>query len=583
MTLKSTTFSKMLLSITNIESPIDYMCINCDSKNIAISHRRGGTMIFAMRQPKILTYNDRKIICNILNTFLKNYPDKPILCFDKLKLDEALKAIKITYNTQYIWSLKTLIKNVACIFELPPSSNEITQEYVYKKYYNSKYKDHYHKNMIALNLISGKFLKLMYDKQLQDVMNFETRTESIINSIRLNGIDVDVNYIKQAHTLLTSEITGITSDIAKSIGNAKAINKADILSYLERVYGIVFSAESVLNDELYKLAYKTDGNKKLSDDCRKILFLRQAHHAYDKYISKVIEQLTKKESKAIDIKTTQTIVGIIKSNVTGIDDYVLNDLSGNELIDTKKLIAKSNTLKVCYEYDELELRLILQLCLEHLEKDKIPTILKEIYVDKNESAFDYFKAYSIGDTTGKDDDFINYVVRFVISSFTFGASLYVLYKRRDIYERLGVGVIEKLYQDFLALFGNINELKTFIQTNAEYYGQTVTPYGKKFYFPAEYNSMSQNIPRIYIMSICADVIKEKIQNIYDYLLSNKCKSRIIAIDGYKIYVEIDKDETKLIKVIETLMKKIPVLTTVPVKLNIRQSESIVELNGKERR
>ena len=171
--------------------------------------------------------------------------------------------------------------------------------------------------MIALNLISGKFLKLMYDKQLQDVMNFETRTESIINSIRLNGIDVDVNYIKQAHTLLTSEITGITSDLAKSIGNAKAINKADILSYLERVYGIVFSAESVLNDELYKLAYKTDGNKKLSDDCRKILFLRQAHHAYDKYISKVIEQLTKKESKAIDIKTTQTIVGIIKSNVTG--------------------------------------------------------------------------------------------------------------------------------------------------------------------------------------------------------------------------------------------------------------------------
>ena len=143
----------------------------------------------------------------------------------------------------------------------------------------------------------------------------------------------------------------------------------------------------------------------------------------------------------------------------------------------------------------------------------------------------FLKSYSIGDTTNKDNEFLDYVVKYVISSFTYGASLFMLYKRRDIYEKLGVNVVNKLYKDFQDTLGDINNLKDFIVENAMYYGMLVSPFGKKFYFPAEYNLKSNTIPRIFITSICTDIIKDRINKANYFLEKNDFKSRIIAVDG----------------------------------------------------
>ena len=61
---------------------------------------------------------------------------------------------------------------------------------------------------------------------------------------------------------------------------------------------------------------------------------------------------------------------MLKSSIGIIDNIVFTDLNDNELIDTAKLIERTDSEKICYEYEELELRVILELCMKHLEKEK---------------------------------------------------------------------------------------------------------------------------------------------------------------------------------------------------------------------
>lgn len=581
MTLKKIRHHTMQSIIYKKEHEVEYMCVSVGDKHIGISYKVDSEITYCVSTVKELNSIDKEDYRLILCNFFLNYPEKKLICFDKWELIKFFKMIDVEFDVCITHSLKTMIRFAVCPFELPYSISEFNQTYIYRKYYDSKFKGSIYDSIIGLTLLSNKFLNIIKAKQIEDVIAMENNVENDIIRIRKGGIPLDVNYIKESHKRLVQAIMGVREALGNDIIGLDMQNKKHIQSLLYKNFDLLLNEECYIDDELYDLGYKATGNQELSLFCKQLLFLKQAEYIYKKYIKNIVNTAIENNEPLIDIKITQNLLGVLKSSIGIIDNIVFTDLNDNELIDTAKLIERTDSEKICYEYEELELRVILELCMKHLEKEKIPAILKDIYLEKDMSAFSFLKSYSIGDTTNKDNEFLDYVVKYVISSFTYGASLFMLYKRRDIYEKLGVNVVNKLYKDFQDTLGDINNLKDFIVENAMYYGMLVSPFGKKFYFPAEYNLKSNTIPRIFITSICTDIVKDRINKANYFLEKNDFKSRIIAVDGYKIYVERYKKEN-IRQRLDTLFKKVPFLSKVPAKINITENYDIVKLNEKER-
>ena len=156
-----------------------------------------------------------------------------------------------------------MIRFAVCPFELPYSISEFNQTYIYRKYYDSKFKDSIYDSIIGLTLLSNKFLNIIKAKQIEDVIAMENNVENDIIRIRKGGIPLDVNYIKESHKRLVQAIMGVREALGNDIIGLDMQNKKHIQSLLYKNFDLLLNEECYIDDELYDLGYKATGQSRI--------------------------------------------------------------------------------------------------------------------------------------------------------------------------------------------------------------------------------------------------------------------------------------------------------------------------------
>jgi len=579
MTIKKIRINTMQSILYNNQVEIECFGLFCNGKDISLIYKSKDLIVYCTNGFKEVNSTTAKSYEMAISNFIKNNPTKIIACFDKNNTHLGLIKIGLNYNINNIYDLKTVIKLSVCPFEIPQRVLEYTKDFVFKKYYKNNFNDGVLDNTVGLILLINKFFKIIEQKNLQELLNIENNIDNIVLRLKNGEMELDKEYIKRMYKSLSSGIQHVRDVLGDKIINVNLNSKADMSKFMKTYFKVDVNPDTFsITTELERIETKR-GKEKIAL-AKKVLFLRKAEYIYNKYVTKLLNNVIEKQQNTLNLNIYQNMNGIIKSNISEIEDITFKDLNGWNIFNTKLLLKHNeNTNIVTFTYNELELRVILELSMQYLPKEKVPKMLKELYLDKNQTALEFLKGYSIGDTTDKDEDFTNFAVEQIINSFTYGATLYGIYHNKEIFDKLGAIMIEKLYTEFKQTLGDIENLKEFIQTNAEYYGYIENFYGRKFYFPAEYYEYNKNIPKIYITSLCSDIIKRKIIELDNYLLNKK--SRIIGIDKYTFYIEANKNE-KITKGINKILKKVELFKSVPIKIDIQEDEDLYKLNDKER-
>lgn len=577
MLIKKIRVSTMQNLIFKGEKEIECLGLYCTSKDIGLIYKEQDTLYYCVNiksEVNEITANTYKMC---LANFIKNYPNIPLVCLDKFYTEKTLLTHKIDFKLDLAYDLKTIIKLSANILDLPISTPMFDRGYIFKKYYNSKFRNSVLDNLVGLILVSAKFLKVIAEKEMQEVLRKENIVENTLIRLRTGEIDIDKEYVELMFTRLTRSITAVRKELKDKLLNINLGSKSDMLSFINSEFGLSLTEIDSIDRELDRLTRVHNAEHKLL--ARKVYFLRRAEYLYRKYVSGLLKKVIDNKKEKLELNVSQNMYGLIKSNIAEIEEVVLKNLDGYNVVNSKKIIKQNpNTVVVKYEYEELDLRVIADLAVRMLPKEERPQLLIDTYVNDKSSAKEVVKKYVLGFVSDKEEEFIDYTVDKVVTSCSWGASAFGVYRDKVILDKIGAENIIKIRKGFYELFGEINGLQKFVQSQAEYYGFVQTEFGKKFYLPAEYIKRFNEIPKIYLSSICSDIIKQKLLAV-DIALKGK-KSRIIGVNEYAIYVEIDKSENVGLELNKKL-RNIHYLKTIPTKLKVTKDESVYKLNYKE--
>lgn len=464
------------------------------------------------------------------------------------------------------------------------------------------YEDSYKENpnlMISYLMDDLVITREFYNKALNVIKETGKNTEiykqeneliRIVAEMERRGLRVDINYLLESRERVIKHKAMKYNELKEMTGIEFSVGQHRVIKDL---FKDKFDIQLEKTDikALEKLTkYKNEDIKKIAST---ILELR----TIDKWLSTYIEG---KLNKVIDgrihtsINNSGTITGRVSSDLQQEPKEPLLDKDGNELFHPRRLVINDDGFKTYYfDYSQMELRVQAQYTVDVAGGDK--NLCRAFIPFECQSLFTG-ETYPLGSKEWDSEEWIDengnpwtptdlHSVTTLEAFPELGSTNHPefshyrkLGKMCNFLKNYGGGIdaiksqiinndeiADKLNRGYYNAFPKILEYQKWVNENLTQYGFVENIYGRRYYLKSKnYYYKAYNY---IIQGGCADIVKEKEIQVYNFLKPYKSKMLLPIHD--EIQISIADGEEHLIKEIKTIMESVDnVMKTIPMVCDV---------------
>ncbi len=407
----------------------------------------------------------------------------------------------------------------------------------------------------------------MYEKGSRELFEtIEMPLVYVLASMEQEGITVDRNKLTEFGEMLKTELKKLTDEIYSYAGHEFNINSPKQLAT------VLFEELELRAIKKTKSGYST--NAEVLEKLRyvhpivdKILEYRKIAKLNSTYVEGLIPAINKKDGKIhSSFNQTVTVTGRISSTEPNLQNIPVRTELGREM--RKMFIAKSDDfVLVDADYSQIELRV-----LAHIAED-------ENMIEAFKSDFDIHTS-TAAKVLGVASDDVTSEMRSAAKAINFGLvyGMGEFSLSQDL--KISVKQAKEYIEDYLGSYPNVQKYMKNTVDFAKENGYVKTMFGRRRDIPEIKASNFQtrafgervalNTP---IQGSAADIIKLAMVNVYNRLLQENLKARLILQVHDELIIECPKNEQEKVKTVLREEMENAAQLSVPLKVDMKAGRS----------
>lgn len=426
------------------------------------------------------------------------------------------------------------------------------------------------------------------------VFNQEQALIPVVADMERTGMRIDVDYLIASHHKLRSYISARYEVLWNTTMRKFSVSQhAEIKKYFLEVHSIALEK----TDKKTLKAIRGIYNHTVTDVVNIILELR----TLDKWISTYVDgMLNRVRNGRIHswINNQGAITGRVSSDMQQQPKEALEDVDGNELFHPRRAFINDEGARTFYfDYSQMELRLQAHYTLKVADGDtNLCRAFMPFQCTNAEGQSFVYKTTSqdgvwfteTGEVWKKTDlhsvtalkafphitrdhpNFDHYRRLGKVANFlkNYAGGKEAIMEQLDVDEDMAM----KLDQAYYEAFPKVRLYQRWVNSFVDRYGYAENIYGRRYYIGNR--RFTYKLYNYIIQGGCADLMKEKEIQVYNYLKSHNLKSRVLLPIHDELQVSIVKDEEWLVPVIKAIMddndSRIP---TLPMLCDVEVSDT----------
>lgn len=392
--------------------------------------------------------------------------------------------------------------------------------------------------------------------------------------MEINGIRVDVEYLKNLSRQLSGEIKILEDKIYKEAGEVFNINSHQQLSK------ILFEKMKLPPVKKTKTGFSTENSvleelSKLHPLPKLILQYRELHKLKSTYVDGLLSYVNKETGKIHPtFNQIITATGRLSCSNPNLQNIPIRTEKGSMI--RKAFCPSDNNIFYSFDYSQIDLRI-----LAHLSEDE--KLMEAFFNDKDihtETAQIIFPPDSLF-SSGYTDKEKRRIAKTINFGIIYGMSPYGLSKELNITPEEAKVFINSYFEKFKGVKKYIEK----IIKEAEKNGYVSTILGRRRYIP-ELKSEDKNqrefgkrvAINMPVQGSAADMIKVAMNNIYEYFRKRKLKSKLVLqIHDELLFDVYPEEEEEIRENVKKLMEN-AIKLKVPVKVEVKKGPNYLELS-----
>lgn len=447
---------------------------------------------------------------------------------------------------------------------------------------------------------------------LQNIFNQENKLIRLYYNQEKIGLKVDLDYLRQSKQRVNTHLRILESELHRLLGAEISENQhKELLAIFKNKFKVnseIFlkldKKEKIASGETkYKETFDKNVLKKLialggeaGETALFITKLRRVRKWLSTYIDGIYKEVLENRDGRFHPQSNQVgaVSGRITSNMQQMPKDALLDLDGNELFHPRKIVIPSGNdypFLVLQDFDQMELRVQAHYTIQFNCTDRnmckifIPLECRnknnyelfdfnnpnhiQHYLDKDEngdsvwidcitnqpwvpidphgmhvvSAFGYDKSHP-------DFKHLRSAAKTINFAVNYGSGLKGLLEN-DLLEEYPKETIEKIYNAYKANFKGVTKYQQIVDSQIKRFGKIPNIYGRVY----KLNNTNQGYKcaNYLVQGSCADLVKNCLIKIDEFLTTNNLKSRMLYTIHDEIIWELHKDEGWIISYIENIL------------------------------
>ncbi|MCM8809680.1 MAG: DNA polymerase, partial [Candidatus Omnitrophica bacterium] len=426
-------------------------------------------------------------------------------------------------------------------------------------------------------------LKSKYENILTELNMYKLFIEvempliEVLTWLEINGIKVDIEYLKQLNEKFNKEIEEIINKIYSLSGEIFNLNSPS------QVGEILFEKLKLPIIKKTKTNYATDIYvlKELSSLHplpKYILEYREIHKIKSTYIEGLLDSVNKKTGRIHpNYSQISTSTGRLTCSNPNLQNLPIKTQKGGLV--RKAFCAEKDNLLISFDYSQIELRVLAHfsedpVLIDAFEKDKdIHSETAELILGSDS----LFSPLNFSELTKEEKRRIAKTINFGI---IYGISPYGLSQELGISVEESANFIEKYFEKF-------KKVKLYIESiikKAEENGYVETLLKRRRYIPELKSSnknerefgkrVAINMP---IQGTSSEIIKVAMNRIYQRFKDENLKSKLVLqIHDELLFEVLPDEENKVIEIVKEIMKN-AIILNVPIKVDIKKGKNFLEM------
>ncbi|MCM8767617.1 MAG: DNA polymerase I [Candidatus Omnitrophica bacterium] len=426
-------------------------------------------------------------------------------------------------------------------------------------------------------------LKSKYENILTELNMYKLFIEvempliEVLTWLEINGIKVDIEYLKQLNEKFNKEIEEIINKIYSLSGEIFNLNSPS------QVGEILFEKLKLPIIKKTKTNYATDIYvlKELSSLHplpKYILEYREIHKIKSTYIEGLLDSVNKKTGRIHpNYSQISTSTGRLTCSNPNLQNLPIKTQKGGLV--RKAFCAEKDNLLISFDYSQIELRVLAHfsedpVLIDAFEKDKdIHSETAELILGSDS----LFSPLNFSELTKEEKRRIAKTINFGI---IYGISPYGLSQELGISVEESANFIEKYFEKF-------KRVKLYIESiikKAEENGYVETLLKRRRYIPELKSSnknerefgkrVAINMP---IQGTSSEIIKVAMNRIYQRFKNENLKSKLVLqIHDELLFEVLPDEENKVIEIVKEIMKN-AIILNVPIKVDIKKGKNFLEM------
>lgn len=359
----------------------------------------------------------------------------------------------------------------------------------------------------------------------------------VLFDTEINGFSIDLAVLEQLSNKYSEEIKVLTNEIYSLTGESFNLNSNQQLGE------ILFEKLGLPHGKKTKTGYSVAAEILEELDHPVVTLLlryRQIKKLLSTYIDGMRTVINKQTNKVHTIfKQCLTATGRLSSTEPNLQNIPIRTEEGREI--RKMFVPSSGNVLISADYSQIELRL-----LAHYSED--PVLIDAYNNGDDIHALTASKIHDVPielvtKNMRRSAKAVNFGIIYGISSFGLSKNIGIRpYEARDF--------VDKYFATYPSVKNYMDGNATFAETN----GFVKTLAGRIRYFP-EFKSPNRNIREfgkraamnMPLQGSAADIMKIAMLKVYNALLENRCKAKIILQVHDELVIDCPKDEIQIVK------------------------------------
>lgn len=512
---------------------------------------------------------------------------KHINDINKIRRKELREYIKLNYGKEYKQILEAYDNRVQFV----PSKYDVVLSELDTIYKEPTYYDSYLEkpDLMKAYALDDVVIMLEYLKKSlpilaqvdPDLKTFKREGKLIVQTGQMErvGLKADVDYLLRSRETVLNYKERKYQELWDLVGREFSVGQHQVIKDIFRVkYNIVL--ESTGEDALTKLSTITS-HEEPAELASMILELRHVEKLVTTYIDGMLNRI-KDDKVYTSIKLTGAVSGRVSSDMQQQPKEAKLDSSGNELFHPRRVFVNEEGYKMYYfDYSQMELRLQAQYtvqvaggdmnlcraympfeCTSMLTGDKYDTRKDRDFWDSGEwldesgnpwepvdlhstTTHKAFPEVEVGSDEFKKLRKYGKIANF-LKNYMGGVDA--------IMEQLGVDrkTAEALDNGYYEAFPVVKDYQAWVNSELTRQGYVENIYGRRYYM--QDSRWFYKATNYVIQGGCADMVKQKQLEVFNFLKENNYKSKIVLPVHDEIQVMVANGEENIVPIIKSIMQ-----------------------------